>query len=270
MAKSKRLLQYFGSNTENASEVGRILEGCSWVGLPFAGGMSEVPYITAREIVANDLHRHVINLCQIIADKDRRDRLVEFADALPYHTESLNTAQKFCREFKFEDGPCFQAACWYFVSSWMGRGGNTGTDAEFKCSLPIRWTAAGGGSNQRYRTAIEALEFWGQAFRRCEFLCLDGFEFIGKVKDISENGLYVDAPWPGAGDAYLHKFSDDDHVRLASDLSRFQKARVVVRYGDCELVRSLYSDRYWKVQTANSRNQANAIGTDLYIVRNMP
>lgn len=74
--KSARLLPWFGSNTENAAEVGRLLEGCRFVAIPFAGGMSEVPFITAKQILANDLHKNVIGLCRVIANDEQRAELI--------------------------------------------------------------------------------------------------------------------------------------------------------------------------------------------------
>ena len=40
----------------------RLLDGCEWVGIPFAGGMSEVPHIKAHTVVVNDLHEGIITL----------------------------------------------------------------------------------------------------------------------------------------------------------------------------------------------------------------
>ena len=79
MAKSQRFVQWFGSNSENAAEVGRLLEGCRFVGIPFAGGMSEVPFITAKQILANDLHRGVINLARVVRDDVARAALIQRA-----------------------------------------------------------------------------------------------------------------------------------------------------------------------------------------------
>lgn len=63
------LAPWFGSNRMLAHEVGRALSGCEWVGIPFAGGMAELPQIRARTIVANDLHKHIINLAEVVADE---------------------------------------------------------------------------------------------------------------------------------------------------------------------------------------------------------
>jgi len=38
--KVKALMPWFGSNRLLAHRVGELLEGCSWVGVPFAGSMA--------------------------------------------------------------------------------------------------------------------------------------------------------------------------------------------------------------------------------------
>lgn len=80
--------------------------------------------------------------------------------------------------------------------------------------------------------------------RRCEFVRMDAFEFLEKCKDTRETGIYVDAPWPDDGDRYKHKFSEGDQRRLAAKLARFERARVVIRFGDHPLIRELYPEHY--------------------------
>lgn len=268
--KSDRLLQWFGSNAENAAEVGSMLHGCKWVGIPFCGGCSEVPHIDAKQILANDKHRHLINLCRTIQNDVGRAWLIKYADAFPYHPDVLAQAQE---ESKIDcpetDGAVYNAALWYFIAVWMGRGGNAGTVDEFKGNLPIRWNANGGGSNRRYRTAIEALDAWGETFRRCEFTCMDAFDFIAKCQDTAETGIYCDPNWPDAGEDYTHKIDQAGQCKLAGVLRRFNHARVVVRFGEHPLIRELYTEvGGWKWHPLESRNQANDIKPECLIVRN--
>lgn len=269
--KSKRLVQWFGSNTENAAAVGRLLDGCRFVGIPFAGGMCEVPFIDAKQLLVSDLHRLLINLCEVIADPIGKEWLKTQADAMPYHPDVLARAQRVCREFGPQDFqfPNREAAFWYFVAVWMGRGGTAGTSSEFDGALPVRWNANGGGSNRRYRTAIEALDAWGEAFRRCEFVCMDAMEFIDRFPDVDGNGLYIDAPWPDAGEEYLHRFSEAQQRGLADCLTRLTVARVVVRFGEHPLIRGLYPAAEWQWVSGESRDQANAVKREWLICRNL-
>jgi len=268
--KSQRLVPWFGSDTENAAEFGAALDGCKWVGVPFGGGMSEVPFVTAKTIVVSDLHRHIINLCAVIANDELRARLVKAADEMPYHPDILRLAQEQAvavgEHFAL---PHYDAALAYFVAVWMNRGGEAGTASELNGKLPVRWNANGGGSNRRYRTAIEALDAWGAAFRRCEFVCMDAFAFLDKCHDEPDNGIYVDAPWPDAGAGYLHSFDEDDQRRLASRLDLFTRARVVIRFGAHPLIEEIYPVDKWTWRPMKSRNQANEVKAEWMIGRNL-
>lgn len=267
--KSERFVQWFGSATGVASEVGKMLAGCKMVYIPFCGGCSEVPWIDAKQILCNDLHRHLINLCMMVADDRSREWLKQKADALPYHPYILASAQKTCRDLGFDEMPEDAAALWYFVAVWMGRGGKAGTASEFSGGLPIRWNANGGGSNRRYRTAIEALDSWGETFRRCEFTCMDAFEFLAKCQDEPMHGVYVDANWPDLGDNYVHSIDEAGQRRLASMMDLFRRAKVVIRFGDHPLIRSLYQPQNgWAWRPMVSRNQANDVNPEYLITRN--
>lgn len=67
--KVTALAPWFGSNRTLAPQVGELLNGCRWVGVPFAGSMTELIYIDAPTLVVSDLHRHVINLATVAADE---------------------------------------------------------------------------------------------------------------------------------------------------------------------------------------------------------
>ena len=268
--KSERLVQWFGSATDVAPEVGKLLAGCRMVYIPFCGGCSEVPWIDAKQILCNDKHRHLINLCQIVADPVSKDLLKSRADALPYHPDVLASAQSACRKFSEIQSTDDMAAFWYFIAVWMGRGGKAGTASEFSGGLPIRWNANGGGSNRRYRTAIEALDSWGETFRRCEFTCLDAFDFLAKCQDEPMNGVYIDCNWPDLGDNYVHSIDKAGQRRLALALDLFGETKVVVRFGEHPLIRSLYRQELgWTWRPTASRNQANDVNTEFLITRNL-
>lgn len=281
MAKTTRLIQNFGANTEHAVDVGRLLNGCSFVCIPFAGGVTEIPHIAAKQLIVNDLHRHVINLCRVVADDESRKRLAESADKLPYHPDVLAQAQGNALEWldrrivpRVIPGETWTgnaelfhyAALAYFVCVWMGRGGKALASGEFRGELPVRWNANGGGSNRRYRTAIEGLEAWGQTFKRCEFVCMDALDVIdtfAKRSDKIGHGIFADPPWPDAGEEYRHQF--DQHEAMRDKLASLTSATVVVRYGDHPMIRDLYAG--WDVLELDSRDQANQRKPELLIHR---
>lgn len=260
------LSHWFGCDRMIAKSIGSALEGCAFVGIPFCGGCSAVQYITARSIVCNDAHKHLINLAKIAADPKLGPELYRRLRRRMFHPDTLAEAQEYCREQEM-DGAFGWAmnrfadpldwATAYFITVWMARGGQAGTDGEFNQKLSFRWNANGGDSNTRFRSATQSFVAWRRILKRCNFTCMDAFDFLANIEDAEGNALYVDAPWPDDGDSYKHKFNDADQVRLADRLSSYSKTRVVIRFGVHPLITRLYpsSRWYWREQT--SRAQSN-------------
>lgn len=271
----KTLVDRFGSNRMNAQEPGKLLRGCKCVGVPFAGGMCEVPFFTANVINVNDLDCHVINLGRVV--RRCRERLQEALDATMYHPVELAAAQEYCRFIerrRQEFGKIslfggavdpdvlsnqFEWAFNYFIASWMTRGGKGGTRGEFETGISIRWKRGGGDSVVRFRNATAELTEWEKVMRRCTFTTLDAFELLAECKqrDISENGIYVDADWPDDGTNYKHKIGNAGQSKLRDVLQSFQRTRVVVRYGDHPLIRELYKEPRWTWNLLTGRTQRN-------------
>lgn len=266
---------WFGSNRMLAHEVGKLLTGCKWVGVPFAGGMSEVAHITASTIAVNDLHRHVMNLACVVASSAGLKRFVRSLSALPFHPDSLAYAQLHCEEMErggwdFSKTDAKLSEKWavnYFVSQWMGRSGNSGTDKEFSGGLPVRWNASGGDSNTRYRSAVKSLAAWSQIMQRCNFTTLDFRVFLAKSKDEIGHGLYCDPPFPNAGEVYQHKFSEQDQRELRDVLRAYKKTKVVIRYYDHPLIRELYPETEWTWHRLIGRKQSNADAPEVLITK---
>lgn len=261
---TRALAPWFGAARTIATAVGDELRGCSWVGVPFAGGMSELSQISATTLVVSDKHRHIINLASIVATQRRE--LVTVLRSLPFHPDVLKAAQEFCKSREPNGMRDFEAALHYFICVWMGRSHKAGTSDEFNGGLSRRWNSNGGDSNTRYRSALRSLAAWGSIMRRCSFDVMDCFDFIPLCKDEEGHGVYVDPPWPDDGAKYRHKFTNDDHVRLRDMLARFKAARVVIRYGDHPLIRSLYGDRRWTWRNLEGRTQTNKAKAEVLIL----
>lgn len=273
------LAPWLGSNRMLADTVGARLKGCDWVGIPFSGGLCELPYIDCRAGVANDLHRHIINLARVVRDPKQYARLVEKLDAAIFHPDELAESQRYCRAVEAEvesvgmfgpSGltmtPLVEWAYCYFVSVWMARSSAAGTSSEFSGSLSTRWNANGGGSNTRFRGAAKALAAWHQVFQRWEFETLDCFAFLAKIKDALRQGIYADAPWPVLGDNYKHRFTESMQRRLAIVLGVYTKTRVVVRFGDHPLIREIYPESHWDYILQDSRNQGNNLVSEILLI----
>ena len=276
------LVGWYGAARLIADNVGRAMDGCAHVTVPFAGGMSEIARIKARSIVVNDLHRQVINLAMVVADPKMGPKFYRAARRLPLHEDVLAAAQKRCkaREQRIGVGDLFGGADplpempdldWaldYWVCCWQGCGGAAGQPNEFNGGISVRMDAGGGDSARRYTSATSSLIAWRRIFPRCSFLCRDAFDLLTTVKDQRDCGLYCDPPWGGGpGERYTHPFGEDQHRRLAKVLHRFQRTRVVIRYGVHPLIESLYQRDDWEWTIRNGRDRANQDKAEALIIR---
>lgn len=277
--KSKKpvttLVPWFGTNRTLAENVGGALKGCSWVAVPFAGGMCELRHLTARTIYVSDLHGAVINLANVLKHPRHGVLLIRRLRRLPYHPEVLADAQDRCREHAEARNPDpIQWAEDYFVAAWMGRSGKAGTKGELSGGFSTRMTAKGGDHATRFRAGIEGLLDWRAIFPRCTFFVRNAFEVLPEVVDVEENGVYADSPFPGAGRSYLHNAGSGEkernwHERLAGALGRFQRTRVVARFYDHPLVRELYPAPAWTWHELDGgRAATNEARPEVLLVRN--
>jgi hypothetical protein len=263
------LAPWFGSNRTLAAEVGKELTGCRWVGVPFAGGMTELLYIDAPTIVVGDLHHHVINLARVAAHPTLGPQLYRRLRRRVFHelehslSQDLASLVEIVEPAKPIDYPCIDSAEQYFVAVWMGRSAKAGIDDEFNGGLPVRWNANGGDSCKRYRSAVSSLPAWRRTMQRCTFLVKNAFEFLAEIQDVDRHGIYCDPPFIDAGKRYKYncgKTAADQeawHRTLAGAVSRFEKARVVCRFYDHPLIRELYPETRWTWRLLKGRDQAN-------------
>lgn len=264
--KVNRFAPWFGANTKNAAAVSRLLSGCNWVAIPFAGSMAELPFIKARTIVVNDFHEMIINLARVVANEDEYPKLLQLLDGKLFHPTVLQDARRVLSNCS--QHTLLEIAEAYFVSLWMGRGGKGGTPGELKGALPIRWNANGGDSCKRYRSIVESLDGWHEQLKRCNFECLDFTDLMQKIQDKPKHGIYCDPPWPDAGRRYKHRFSEYQQRELAAAVSNFKTATVVMRFGDHPLIRELYPETKWAWESCGGRDQANKVTDEVMIFKN--
>lgn len=250
---------WFGSNRMLAPTVAQEVGKVDWCGVPFAGGMSEVLAIRSREFLVNDLHRDIINLAKVLRVQELAEQLQAECDPTLFHQDDLEEARAICLASECPKGPpVYERAKAYFVCVWLGRSAKAGTDDEFRGNLAIRYTASGGGSNKRFRSAVLSVAAFHHVCRRCEFTIEDFREFFKKCKDREKHAVYIDAPFPEEGDSYRHKFTQRDHRDLAACLSQFKEIRVVIRFYDHPLIRELYPEGpHWTWRRLKGRDQAN-------------
>jgi len=260
--RTKSALSYFGSDSEVAAKLAAMLDGCKHVTIPFAGGLSILPHLTARAVVANDLNCLAINFYLAVSGAygiTRQKQLIDRCQRTLSHPVEMELAG-FILE---NDHSTNVGRAWAFwAQCWVGRKGQGGTSRQG--GMPsVRRTASGGSNATRIRAAAGDLEAWAEQFERCEWELIDFRELLPKISDTTGCGAYCDPPWFGAGDSYLHSFTHQDHVDLRDMLSRFKHATVVVRYGDHPTVRDLYDG--WDIEESRSTTQAGGKVKELWI-----
>lgn len=260
--KTKSALSWFGSDSEVAAQLAGMLNDCRHVTIPFCGGLAILPHVTAKAVVANDLHADAINFYRVLAGKfgqDAYDGLVHRCDKTLSHPDELELAK---RILGGDSASVVMRAWAFWAICWLGRKGQGGTKSPGK-SPSVRRKATGGTNATRLRAAAADLNLWAKEFQRCEWQSVCFRKLLADVADDVHCGVYADPPWVETGDKYQHAFSEQDHIDLAAALKRFQNTTVVVRYGDCPLIRNLYDG--WKFIESQSRDQANNNKPEVWI-----
>ncbi len=208
---------------------------------------------------AVDLHGDLINLARVLQDGDAAPRLYE---RLQRTLCSEAVFDSCCARLVTEpdwdnvrDMPDERRAYDYFVSSWVGRNGVAGTE-RINYQMAVRWTPGGGHGAVRFRSAIESIPQWHIRLRNVMILRRDLFDVLPRIDDADGVVIYIDPPYlkgtrggsrykhefaePGCGPGTLFDAGGDDHLRLAGELHRFKRTRVVLSYYDDPRLQELY------------------------------
>ena len=251
----------------NAKVIGAEIGKQALVSIPFCGGCSEVVHIDARQILLNDLHRHIITLGMTVADDTGCAEMVEQLEDTLVHPDYLDAALDIIAIVEDGDAPPAIDSVWaaaYFTVAWLSRS-SAGSDSELSAGLASRRTASGGSSVKRWRSAVEGLPAWHKVLKtRCAFSCLDWRDWMAKVHDEKNQAVYADPPWRDAGKRYKHRFTKQDHIDLAARLHEFKNCRVVIRHSDHPLYRELYQN--WTWVPIGGRNQGNKAISEALII----
>lgn len=242
--KIKAIAPWFGGKRTIAPAIVEELGKHSAYWEPFCGGLSVLlaKPESSHETV-NDLHRDLINLARVIADLDTAEKLYAKLQRVLVDEERREDSLMALRAATDPVERAFH----YFIVSWFGRNGFSGTVGCEKSSFAVRWTPNGGHGGQRFMSAVDSLPAWHNRLRRVTILSRDAFEVLEKIDDSPKVAIYVDPPYLEKAATYEHDFGDgfmgenDDHARLAKVLNRFEKTRVVLSYYDHPRLRHLYS-----------------------------
>lgn len=195
-----------------------------------------------------DLHGALTNLAWVVQDPELAEQLFHKLHHVLYHDELYAESKEQLELLAGENvvlpgRPLVAWAFHYFICSWMGRNGVSGT-ARVNYQIATRWTKGGGSGPLRFKNAVDSIPAWCERLRNVHILRRDVFDVLPKIQDDAGVAIYCDSPYlpetVASNSKYLHDFKPEDHARLAKELRRFRKARVVVSYYQSEMLSELY------------------------------
>jgi DNA adenine methylase len=268
------MLPYFGSKRTLAPRIVEQLgpHSCYWE--PFCGSLAVVfakPQATMETV--NDLFGDVVNLARILANEEAADALYRRLQTTLMSEDVFNDAAAAVRSRGWiEAGEHIDVARAYefFLCSWLGRNGVTGTHS-YNQGFCVRYTKNGGHGAKRFVSAVESIPAWHQRLRGVTILNRNAIEILDRVDDAKGTVIYLNPPYVDKGATYIFdaepagtlagdaagtasiqtsrataKASKQytrrtmTHQQLAEKVRRFKHSRVVISYYDHPLVRELY------------------------------
>jgi len=240
--KIKAIAPWFGAKRNLASRIVELLGAHSAYWEPFCGSMAVLLAKPPCELeTVNDLHGDLINLARVIQDRDLGFELYDKLSRTLYTEDLFYQAKKrWISGPAADNGPDIDRAYDYFVVSWMGINGVSGTK---RCNyqFALRWCRGGGQGARRWQSVVGSMPAWHKRLQNVVIIRRDAFEVLSNIKDENGVAVYCDPPYFDKSDKYVHDFEDGDHQRLAESLRRFKKAKVMVSYYDCPEVWRLYA-----------------------------
>ena len=256
--KIKAIAPWFGGKRNLAPRIVEQLGPHRYYCEPFCGGISVLLAKNPAGIeVVNDLHGEVTNLARVIQSDQAYDLYERLA-----RTSFCEGLYQDCRQRWIEGGleDPVDRAYDFFVVSWMGRNGMSGTQrSKYPFQMVKRFSPNGGDGAVRFRNAIDSLPAWHQRLRKVTIFNMDGLELLNNLHDEPRVVVYADPPYLMSGQRdskthYEHEFGQgdffgdglDDHARLAQTLNRFDDVRVIVSYYNEPRLDELYPPDKWE------------------------
>lgn len=258
------LAPWFGAKRTLAPAIVRQLgpHRCYWE--PFCGSiavlLSKPP---CNQETVNDLHGDLVNLARVVRDEHLsaklywRLRRTLAAEGLFRESFAVVRASPAPPWDGSAGEQLVERAYHYFVASWLGLNGVSGTP-KFNTNFARRYSSKGGDSATRFVSAVESLPDWHQRLRSVEIYSACGIALCERIEDREGTVIYADPPYFEAGAKYQHHFTPADHERLAAALCRFVNTRVVLSYYRHPELDRLYPC-WHRIDLARARKLHNAM-----------
>ena len=237
--KIKSIAPWFGGKRRMAPSIVELFGKHRVYWEPFCGSMAVLMLKPPCEMeTVNDLHGDLINLARVIQNKELGFQLYDKLSRTLYAEQFFcESKERWISETNGETG--IQRAYDYFVASWMGLNGVSGT-ARCNYAFALRWCVGGGQGARRWMSVVESMPAWHKRLQNVVILQRDALGIIENIKDERGVIVYCDPPYFDKSDKYIHDFTEKHHEQLAQSLLRFNKAMVVVSYYDDPKLKLLY------------------------------
>ncbi len=241
--KIKALAPWFGSKRNLAPTIVKLMGEHRVYWEPFCGSMAVLLAKPPCEMeTVNDLHGDLINLAKVIQDKELGFQLYDKLSRTLYAEQLFREAkERWISGDGIYGAPDIDRAYDYFVASWMGINGFSGTKRN-NYQFALRWCVGGGQGATRWMNVVGSVPAWHKRIQNVVIINRDAFKILENIKDETGVAIYIDPPYFifDKGSKYTHDFEDENHVELRDLLDRFKKARVIVSYYDHPKVEMLY------------------------------
>lgn len=240
--KIKGIAPWFGGKRTLAPEIVAELGPHRAYWEPFCGSAAVLlaKAVSSSETI-NDLNGDLINLARVLADEATAVALYNRLMRFVMHEEIFHEAAARWRARGRQPSPelpDIDLAADFMVCSWFGRNG-VGT-SSYNQGFCVSYTVNGAHAATRWRSTVDSIPAWHHRLRCVTILNRDAFALLERIEDARGTSIYIDSPYIEKGAKYIHDFAAEDHRRLATSLSRFERARVIVSYYDHPVVRKLY------------------------------
>jgi DNA adenine methylase len=267
--KITSLLAYYGSKRTLAPTIVKLMGVHKAYWEPFCGSMAVLfakPQCTIETV--NDLYGDLINLAKVVQDEELGVRLYGKLSRTLCSEQFFEEAKS--RWFEAEEpyvAPDIDRAYNFFVASWMGINGVSGTErCNYKFAL--RWCVGGGHGAVRWRSVVSSIPAWHRRLQNVLIINRDAFDIILNIKDEPGTVIYCDPPYFTKSNKYIHDFKDETlfsisgHQRLAKLLRRFERAKVIVSYYEHTDLKGLYAGWEKMVIEKSGQHMRNATRGD--------
>src|SRR5581483_4825662 len=227
---------------------------------PFCGSLA---VLLAKEPCtwefANDLHGDLVNLARVLQQEDLALALYARAErTLFVEAFSAESRERLLEAWEPGPEPDPERAYHYLRFSWFARNGTAGTPIGKTGTFCVRYSATGGDGARRWRSVVESIPDWHRRLRHVTILGpSDAFKLLPRIDDAPGTVVYADPPYFVKSTRYVHDFAAPDHARLAAELRRFRRARVVLSYYEAPELGELYPG-WARIECPVSKSMANA------------